>query len=231
MVNDTYSIRQLGSSTNQGIDVTMRDRLASSETSEALVDRLMTLLADSHKSRSLISTSLSYKIFWTIMVLATTSPSFWTNFKGHPETVQILEDLLLRTNEAGQKDHATAANHPVKTIGDFCSKEIKFVGPLDILSQADLSPSGQLQFLQFFWPLLLRLVPTATLYPNRCEQVLNLVQILLKAAVHASKVQAVSVDGLDLRVLVNQWGQLFNSHKVVQVRLCLVILVTKAYLK
>lgn len=60
-------------------------------------------------------------------------------------------------------------------------------------------------------------MPEAILHPDRCADVLSLVQKVLKGAVEVSKTKDVSIDRLDLGTLAMDWGQLLVSHEVIQV--------------
>lgn len=211
-------------------EVTLRQRFESSVSGEILLPKLMCLFDKAQKASSVDSTYLMSKTLSIILAMSTSSTRFWQKFKVHPEAAQAIQALLLGSTEDGSKDDVPQA---ANQIGELCCQQIDFVkfkirvsNPLYAGLCSCASHVDHTEFLQFFWPLLVGLVPNATSNPKRCGLFLNLVQQVLGAAISTSCTTDASIDCLDLGALSRQWGKLLISHAVVQVRQPLIDLVT-----
>lgn len=167
--------------------------------SKLLLNRLMVLITDTQESSSEIANVLLFKVFWFILSTSVEYPCLWAEFKVHPNTKQLVQSLLLC-----KAVRASDIVDPKSAIEHACSKHP--------------SPTGvaQIEVLQFFWPLSVELVSKAISHADRCEEVLSLVQEVLKAAVEVSESKEVSIDRLDLRALSVEWAQLLVSREVIQ---------------
>ncbi|CAJ2510159.1 Uu.00g060590.m01.CDS01 [Anthostomella pinea] len=154
-----------------------------------LLERLVTILNGAAAAKtSSLSTDLVYCSFEALLESCAKSHEFWILFRDKPMTKHMIQKLLL------------AEERP------FVRKN--FAKLVSTRSHYNNGPSGvlALDFAEFFWPLVLQLLPQAVTEPRKCEEVFSLSSQLLKKLAEGESAT------LDLPPYLADWGQLLLSH-------------------
>lgn len=168
---------------------TIEPHLLSQFLTPSLYERLVTILNSGAKSESSnVSVDLAHRCFEALLECCAKSDEFWTMFRGRGEIGEVIKTLLL------------ADERP------FMRK-----GIAKLMSNRSSYDSGQpgvlaIDFAEFFWPIILQLLPQATSQPHRCEELFNLASHLEK------KLVADDSSTLDLPSCVKRCGDLLLAH-------------------
>ncbi|CAK7220748.1 hypothetical protein SEUCBS140593_004335 [Sporothrix eucalyptigena] len=153
-----------------------------------LLDRLMDILLEEFQSGRADSVSTLIKdSFTAVMKACTLSREFWEAFKKHEKSRDLIERLLFLDDRLEIRQ--LAESHIGEKIG---SKDSAFV----------VAPS---EFREYFWPVVLGIVPQAIKKPAKCEGVFNLTDNLFRELLDANS------PVLDIALLLHQTGSLLLS--------------------
>ncbi|KJR88706.1 uncharacterized protein SPSK_06843 [Sporothrix schenckii 1099-18] len=157
---------------------------ASKSLDAKLLSRLMEILSAEFQSRLENSTRVVRLAFKVIMNACALSREFWEAFRTHDNTPFLTEQLLLLDDRLDIRQLA------VVQIGNR------------IRSQNALVTVGASDFQEFFWPVILAIVPKAVLEPTKCEGVFNLADQLFGDLLEANS------STLDIPALLSSMGDL-----------------------
>ncbi|KAI0455620.1 hypothetical protein F5B21DRAFT_503179 [Xylaria acuta] len=154
-----------------------------------LHERLMAILISGAKADgSKISVDLVHRCFEALLECCAKSDKFWTIFRGQAVVGDVIQTLLLSDERP------------------FVRKSIAKLITTRSLYDSGLSSVLAIDFAQVFWPIILQLLPQASLQPQKCEELFNLVLQLTKKLIESDS----SV--LDLPSYVKRCGDLLLSH-------------------
>ncbi|KAL1911221.1 hypothetical protein Sste5344_003024 [Sporothrix stenoceras] len=152
-----------------------------------LLNRLMEVLSPEYQGRLEGSVRLVGLAFSVTMNACVLSREFWDAFRNDEKTASLIERLLLLDGRLDIRQLATVQ------IGDKIGSRH---------AMATVSPS---EFREFFWPVVLAIVPKAILEPAKCEGVFNLADRLLSDLLEANS------PALDIAALLTTTGDLLLS--------------------
>ncbi|KAI0481445.1 hypothetical protein F4859DRAFT_419896 [Xylaria cf. heliscus] len=153
-----------------------------------LHERLMAILTSGAKADgSTISVDLVHRCFEALLECCAKSHDFWTIFRGQAVVGEVIQTLLL-------------SDRP------FVRKSIA-----KLITARSLYDSGQsgvlaIDFAEVFWPIILQLLPQASLKPQKCEELFNLASQLTKKLIENDS------SALNLPSCVKRCGDLLLSH-------------------
>ncbi|KAI0187692.1 ubiquitin carboxyl-terminal hydrolase [Xylaria flabelliformis] len=154
-----------------------------------LHERLMAILiSGADASGSKISNDLVHRCFESLLECCAKSDSFWTIFRGQPVVVEVIQTLLLSDERP------------------FIRKTIANLIAARILGDSGRSGIRAIDFAEAFWPIILQLLPQASLKPQQCEELFNLASQLTKKLIENNS------SALDLPSCVKRCGELLLSH-------------------
>ncbi|KAJ2985180.1 hypothetical protein NUW58_g5673 [Xylaria curta] len=154
-----------------------------------LHDRLITILRSGARAESSkISVDLVHRCFEALLECCAKSDQFWTMFRGQTVVGEVTQTLLLSDDRP------------------FVRKSIAKL--INTRSLYDGSRSGVLaiDFAELFWPIILQLLPQASLKPHKCEELFGLASNIIRKLIDSKS----SI--LDLRLCVRRCGDLLLSH-------------------
>ncbi|KAI0446011.1 hypothetical protein F4803DRAFT_559647 [Xylaria telfairii] len=154
-----------------------------------LHERLMAILRSGAKADgSKISVDLVHRCFEALLECCAKSHNFWTIFRGQAVVGEVIQTLLLSDERP------------------FVRKSISKL--ITARSIFDSGRSGVLaiDFAEAFWPIILQLLPQASLKPQKCEELFKLASQLTKKLIDDDS------SALDLPSCVKKCGDLLLSH-------------------
>lgn len=160
-----------------------------------LLNRLMDILSMEFQSRLDESARLVRLTFKAIMTACALSREFWEAFRKHENSTSLIERLLLLDDRLDIRQLAE------NQIGD----KIGF--------RHDLFAVGASEFREFFWPIVLAIVPKAILEPAKCEGVFNLADTLFGDLLETNP------PTLDIATLLSTTSDLLLSCTTSEVRI------------
>ncbi|KAI1752847.1 hypothetical protein F4782DRAFT_546176 [Xylaria castorea] len=154
-----------------------------------LHERLMAILiSGAEADGSKISVDLVHRCFEALLECCAKSDKFWAIFRGQAVVGEVIQTLLLSDERPFVR----------KTIAKLITAR----------SLYDSGRSGVLaiDFAEVFWPIILQLLPQASLKPQKCEELFNLASQLTKKLIENNS------SALDLPSCVKRCGELLLSH-------------------
>lgn len=168
---------------------TIEPPLLSQFLTPSLYERLVAILNSSAKPESSnVSVDLAHRCFEALLECCAKSDEFWTMFRGKAEIGEVINTLLLADERPFMR------NGIAKLMNARCLFDSGQSGVLAI------------DFAEFFWPIILQLLPQATSKPHGCEDFFNLAFLLGKKLVNDDS------STLDLPSCVKRCGDLLLAH-------------------
>ncbi|CAK7235609.1 hypothetical protein SCUCBS95973_009325 [Sporothrix curviconia] len=155
---------------------------------KSLLDCLMDILSTEFQCDQSESTLLMKDAFTAVMNACSLSREFWDAFREHEKSTELVERLLFRNGSL--EIRRLAESHIGEKIGT--NEAVSVV----------VAPS---EFREFFWPIVLGIVPLAINEPAKCEGVFNLADTLFQELFEANSTT------LDVATLLRQVGDLLSS--------------------
>ncbi|KAI1854859.1 hypothetical protein JX266_000977 [Neoarthrinium moseri] len=154
-----------------------------------LQERLLTLLASAAASPPhQYSIDLIGRSLEALLECCARSNDFWTSFEQQPAAANVLQGLLFTD------DRLFVRKSVAKIIKDRC-----------LFSAGDAGATS-LRFAEMFWPVVFELLPEATAQPTKCEEVFNLIIMLMRRLSDADS------PALNLQACLIRCGELLLSH-------------------
>ncbi|KAI1743518.1 hypothetical protein F4680DRAFT_347067 [Xylaria scruposa] len=154
-----------------------------------LYERLMAILISGVKADGdKISVDLVHRCFESLLECCAKSDSFWTIFWGQAVVGEVIQTLLLSDERP------------------FIRKTIVKLITARIVCDTGRSGVLAIDFAEAFWPIILQLLPQASLKPQKCEELFNLASQLTKKLIENNS------SALDLPSCVKRCGELLLSH-------------------
>jgi len=149
----------------------------------------MNILIDGVRAEtSEISIQLVHRCFEALLECCGKSVQFWDTFRSQDALAELIQTLLL------DDDRSLVRNNIAKLIINECFLDSSRPG------------ARAIDFAEYFWPIVLALLPQGVSEPSKCEELFRLALHLLKRLIDHNS------NALDLKFCVLQTAKLLSSH-------------------